>query len=375
MEENNLSFYDVGFKRFVKNCFNSCVQALNLECQTELADYDKLNEKLNLNEKQTRARIEHKIDNIWLTARTKLMQILIKSYGKAQASSDKNLFLLALSSIVNVTSEYVLEHQQLKDNEAILVNQRKWTEVLVDFILNIKENTTATETEYISSFNYNQHYSIDELKFLFQLYQTSTTTILYFLSSILHASCIRLKISSYLIKYVHTTHSNLITQLSHSENEPSHDCMLQAASKYIQMQIKLTNSSSEFDLSQNKNINVFIKCLLDRFFYLTSSLDDGTRPQTDKLIESYLDALVECLNCLYDEESAYYDEENILETLLDSLDKVYLIGSNSNSSRFDLSKVANVVKSMVNLTCVAYKSNIINNDKIVRLYEYLNKVN
>ena len=51
------------------NFFN--FQSLSLEYQTELAEYDKLNEKLNLNEKQTRARIEQNIDNIWLTARNK----------------------------------------------------------------------------------------------------------------------------------------------------------------------------------------------------------------------------------------------------------------------------------------------------------------
>jgi len=289
------------------------------------------------------------------------MQILVDSYKTN--STQSCLFLLALSSLLNTTSEYVISLSPTQtSNEAhdepspTILNQRKWSECLVDFILNIKENKNANENEYISSFNYNQWLSVDELKFLFKLYKTSTDEeILYFLASILHASCVNLKISNYLIKYIHNT-INLNFKKLMGENKDFR-VKLEALSKYIKMQIKSPNSS--IDLDQNTNIN-------ENIHFLLNSLD-LTNTQTNS--NFHLNALVECLHALHDEESIYYDEEGFLEKLIEMcFSNIVDSNSKTNKNNFDH------VKCLVNLVCIGYKANMVNNDKVIRLYEYLNKV-
>ena len=287
------------------------------------------------------------------------MNILVNAHKTN--TTESSLFLIALSSLVNTTSEYVLSSQAsntVLDNDEsspILLNQRKWTECLVDFILNIKENKNANESEYISSFNYNQWLNVDELKFLFKLYKTSSDEeILYFLSSILHSSCINLKISNYLIKYIHKTINLNFENLT--DQHKDFRIKLEALSKYIQMQIKLPGLS--INLDQNTSINENMKSLLHSW--------NSLYPQTNS--NFHLNALVECLHYLHDEESIYYDEEAILENLIERC-YVLVIESN-NKSHDDLERV----KCLVNLVCIGYMSNIVNNDKIVKLYEFLNKV-
>ena len=179
-------------------------KSLNQELAEELGEYNKLNEKLNLNEKQTHSRIQKDILDTWRLSRTKLSAILVSSF-KTNPSSNI-LFLLALAGLINVTSEYVaLSNKNDQEENSQLIEQRKWTESIVDFILNIKENKHTSEAEYLSSFNFNQWLSGGELKFLFQLYKTTSSGYTaFFLSSILHTSCIKLKISHFLIKYVKT---------------------------------------------------------------------------------------------------------------------------------------------------------------------------
>jgi hypothetical protein len=336
-------------------------KSLNLEISKELSEYDKLKEKLNLNEKQTRSRIEQALSSTWTSTRTKLMQILVDSYKTN--STQSSLFLMALSSLLNTTSEYVLSLSPTQTpNEAhdepspTILNQRKWSECLVDFILNIKENKNANENEYISSFNYNQWLSVDELKFLFKLYKTSTDEeILYFLASILHASCINLTISNYLIKYIHNT-INLNFKNLTGQNKDFHN-KLEALSKYIKMQIKSPNST--IDLDQNTNIN-------ENIHFLLNSLD-LTNAQTNS--NFHLNVLVECLHVLHDEESIFYDEEGFLEKLIEMCFSNIVDSNNkTNKNNFDH------VKCLVNLVCIGYKANMVNNDKVIRLYEYLNKV-
>ena len=72
------------------------------------------------------------------------MQILVDSYKTN--STQSSLFLIALSSLLDTTSAYVLSlsptqtPREVHDEPSLtILNQRKWSECLVDFILNIKE--------------------------------------------------------------------------------------------------------------------------------------------------------------------------------------------------------------------------------------------
>lgn len=87
-------------------------------------------------------------------------------------------------------------------------NQSKWTEVLIDFLLNIKENKVSTRTEFLTTFSYNKVFPVETLKFLFDLFSSGTALHVYFLAKI-QPSCIQLKISSYLLNYLHSTQLDL----------------------------------------------------------------------------------------------------------------------------------------------------------------------
>ena len=82
-------------------------------------------------------------------------------------------------------------------------NQSKWTEVLIDFLLNIKENKVTTKNEFLTTFSYNKIFQAESLKFLYEIFR-ETTIHFYFLAQI-QRSCITLKISSYLLQYLHTS--------------------------------------------------------------------------------------------------------------------------------------------------------------------------
>ena len=71
--------------------------------------------------------------------------------------------------IVNCTSDWVINNS---NNEEIIFNQRKWLEILVDFILNLREGDKKSldESEYVKIFNYHQFYSIEIMKFFFEVF-------------------------------------------------------------------------------------------------------------------------------------------------------------------------------------------------------------
>ena len=114
------------------------------------------------------------------------------------------------------------------------------------------------------------------------------------------------------------------------------------------------------NIDQNSNINQNITYLLDAW--------NSSHEQNDS--NFLLNALVECLHYLYDEESMYYDEETILEKLIGRCYNLVIESNNTSKSQDDMERV----KCLVNLVCIGYKANIVNNQKIIKLHEFLNKV-
>ena len=151
-------------------------------------------------------------------SRDQLMQLLIESFNELAGNSrpiDYNLFVLTIASLISVVSKNVKSMQTTHSAdvyERINFNQSKWTEVLIDFLLNIKENKVATKAEFLTTFSYNKIFPVETLKFVYELFR-NTTIHFYFLAKI-QPSCIQLKISSYLLQYLHST------QLDRFESSP-----------------------------------------------------------------------------------------------------------------------------------------------------------
>lgn len=261
------------------------------------------------------------------------------------------MYLLVLNSIIQVSTEHILNNETLKQNENVCYNQRKWLEVLIDFILNITENKNASEAEYISLFNYNQVHSIETLKFLYKVYQKSSL-IAYFLACCL-PTCVNIKISNFLIQYIH--------RVAHEALDKQD---LKAFSVYIQNLIK---SEKEFKIDLNEKINSLLARLFENY---TRSIND---PSVDlNIIQKYFIAFQESLYVLYDEESVYYDDRNVLEKLLNNLNENLSKGSFIFDKNSSISSTA--MGCIINLTCIAYKSNLIKNESLQCLYQVLNKV-
>lgn len=121
-------------------------------------------------------------------------------------SIDSNIFVLILGLIVNIASKHVklvFSKQAADIYQKMHFNQSKWTEVLIDFLLNIKENKVTTRNEFLTTFSYNKIFQVESLKFLYEIFRP-TTIQFYFLAQI-QRSCITLKISSYLLQYLHSS--------------------------------------------------------------------------------------------------------------------------------------------------------------------------
>lgn len=103
-------------------------------------------------------------------ARDKLTEILVSTFSFTQPSSAHyNTYLLILQTIVEVTSDEIVA----SGDESTKFEHRKWVEVIVDLMLNIRESKSAlTEFEYIDQFNYSKNHSIETLKFLLRIYNS-----------------------------------------------------------------------------------------------------------------------------------------------------------------------------------------------------------
>ncbi|RNA08178.1 hypothetical protein BpHYR1_011693, partial [Brachionus plicatilis] len=298
------------------------IEALNLEYSSEL------DEKTSNDPK-----IRNKLVNTWNLARDKHLEILTQSLNQRTCDPNADLFTIVLNSLVLSTMDYVMNN--FATDEDITFNQRKWLEVLVDFILNIKENKTATESEYITMFSYKQSHTVDALKFLFKIYKESTL-LNWFMASVL-PSC-----------YI----DRIELEIFSKETLQSNDIL--SLGVYLKNLIYLENN---FRIEQNDKINAHFCSLLEKF---KNQID-----HEPLVVECYLNLFVQCLSALYHQESIYYDDTNILISL------IRILNQKKGSLFYDLHK--NSTSSMVNLNCLAYKANLIKNEQIFDIYELLNK--
>jgi len=160
------------------------------------------------------------------------------------------------------------------------------------------------------------------VKIRYEIFKNTSSMNKYFLSKI-QPVCIELEIKNYLIQYLERA------------------------------QLDLYDSDSDL-----------LKKLHTKCFYL---LEKQSRFD---LIKEYLRILTECLNCLYDEESVFYDEDSLLESLLNKLSKPF----EDKTFPFNNDLYFPVTYNFVNLNCIAYKSNLITNEHLIKIYQSLSKV-
>jgi hypothetical protein len=215
---------------------------------------------------------------------------------------------------------------------------------MIDFQLNIAENKTSTQTDYLNSFSYNQTHSIESLKFFYSLFK-GATLVTYFLVSSL---CTNVKISTFLIQYIHKKATEMISnKMLHRK-----PFWYAAVSVYIRY---LIGNDREFEIEKNMQINTFIQCLIDN--YLDRRQEMAAESGQD------LNLVVDCLVSIYDDESIYYDDKSLLENLLALL--FPLLTTDFTHSE---------MRSFICLVCLAYKSNLIENQKIYSIYETIKSV-
>ena len=139
------------------------------------------------------------------------MQIMIESFEtlhKNNETINADFYTLILTGLVTITSTYVKQTFYTHESEVyqrMHFNQSKWTEVLIDFLLNIKENKVTTKSEFLTTFSYTKVLSAEALQFLFEI--MNRTGVHFFFLATVQPSCIQLKIASYLLQYLHSTQS------------------------------------------------------------------------------------------------------------------------------------------------------------------------
>ncbi len=122
----------------------------------------------------------------------------------------------------------------------------------------------------------------------------------------------------------------------------------------------LVNSKDDFDLGTNKEINRLIK-------QLCTSIDTSE----GHIYLGQLVVLVECFNSLYDEESVFYDEDCLLRGILDKLMLKFKAREWPFKTDDSVNLRRNAFTSLVNLMCIAYKSNLIGNEGLSEVYQVL----
>ncbi len=272
---------------------------------------------------------------------------------------ETNIFLLAFLGLINASSNYVLNKTNA-DNDDFSENiydQRKWLEVLIDFLLNINENKNSTESDYLTTFKYNQQFSVDMLKFLFQIY-SNKSIINYFLVSILPIAR-NIKISEYLDNYICNKLIEIIDNLNNS-SITINSFEIISINIFIKNIIKFSKNEKKHSII-NTNAILFIQNLYK--FYQSN----------DNII--IMKTIIECLYVLYENEKNYYDDQGLLESCLNDFNlklrnKVYPFDEYSKETNEHIL----AVKCILNLTCLSYKANLINKEFIISIYEYLKSV-
>jgi hypothetical protein len=205
--------------------------------------------------------------------------------------------------------------------------------------LNIKENSSLH-----NKYNYDDKICSIEFLNLFTKALKTSKLLDYFIIN-LSNYCLKFKISTYLTDFI----KNCFIKVSKKPIHNSTDAFIY--SSYINNMIK---STKDFDLTLNLEINN----LIDEYHgkYLTLSNGDD---RSKIISNNFLIGLTQTICCLYNEESPFYDENNILQKLLEKL---------QNAIEYDqlLCKVC--------LTCIAYKSNLVDNLEVNSTYDYIKKV-
>jgi hypothetical protein len=246
--------------------------------------------------------------------------------------SDK--IVLSMICLINTSSLFALEQK----NEVFIKNQTIFLEIIVDFLLNIKEISSL-----LNKYNYDDKICSIEFLRLFSKALKNTNLLDYLIINI-SVSCLKFKISNYLTDFIR----NCFTKITNKQIFDSIDGFIYA--NYINNLIK---STKEFDSDLNIEINNLLNNFQNLYLKLKLNVDS-------KVISNYfLIGLTQTLCCLYNEESAFYDEKNVLRTTLDDLKNA--VDENEFICR-------------ICLTCLAYKSNLIDNIEVKNVYDDLVKV-
>ena len=261
----------------------------------------------------------------------------MSSIHESQESSNSEIadqLVLSFIGIVNTSSLHAIT----QNNNVFVENQKLFLEIIVDFLLNIKENSSLRD-------KYNYDDKICSLNFLGLFSKAlKRTKLLDYLIVNISAFCFKLKISNYLTDFI----KNCFTKLIKKPIYDSIDGFIY--STYINNLIK---STKDFDSVLNVEINNH----LNNFYglYLNVSKYD------EMVSNNFLIGITQTLCCLYNEESAFYDEKDILKTVLRFLKNLNSITSDQLVCR-------------VCLICLAFKSNIIDNYEVESVYENLQMV-
>lgn len=251
--------------------------------------------------------------------------------------------IFAFIALVDASSNYILN----QNNEILSKNQSKWLEIVLDFILNVQEKSTLTR-------KYNYDDSICSIEFLKMFHKIlEKTSLLSYLISSLNLYAIKFNITKYLIDFINKCCKKLFDkQIDQWQTIDSFTIAV-----YI---ISMIKSTKEYDINLNLKINHLLVSYYDIYTHMIQSSDDNLK----KISINYLIGLTQTLCCLYDEESAFYDEQNVLKNLFDLINNTsmnhYLSESITNRCYWTC---------RICLTCIAYKSNLIENYQIKCLLE------
>lgn len=283
----------------------------------------------------------------------------MKIAGNDGQSNKNDFYLLVLYAIVQASSDHVLLlNPEASDTESIGFNQRKWVEVIIDFILNIRETRMeTTESEYVNQFNYNQVHSTNTLLFLFKVYDSKKKlaewNFLDYFMTLCLGSCIPLRVSSFLVQYVEKIVNTHIESLSGANISQHVSYVFKTITVYLKTLIR---QDTKFDMAKNTNINSILASILVSF---RKSLDFRS-----PILPKYLDLFTGCMFSLYDDDSVYYDDQNILAQLVEILENLVLVKGETSEA---------YVSALVYLSCLGYKSNLVGNELVERVYNVLNK--
>ena len=167
--------------------------------------------------------------------------------------------------------------------------------------------------------------------------------------------CMEFEINNYLIQYLERS------QLDFFDSESDDKLSFESFGRYVQNFIK---TKKKFNETDNSKVNSFLKKIHSKCIHLLEN-----QSQSD-LVKEYLRILTECLNCLFDEESVFYDEDSLLVSLIDRLAKPF----EEKIFPFKNDLYLTATYNFVNLNCIAYKSNLITNEHLVKIYQSLSMV-